>query len=572
MILQNVGATAKGGGVKIPSHPQLPRTPSDKSWVPTCLVSTVGGGKGWRCGWCPFLHRSLPTKNYGLFRPGQREGFCTRRGRLRLTPIVRQTSARQGKGGCGKAYTEMQRTCLQGTPDEKKKRTNSTKNKNVYELYRGEKKQYRWKNGRLQLTHRAGDDLETVNLGWKREWVEKLDDERRKIVGLVQNALFPTSVTNDYWSYSFWRALQRVSGGMLSVYSTQSMLQAVGVGSKKALPTSAALNWVLKDGFGKLGKLGIGTFYGSNFDANLKQAKFASSVLYMSCVGLEILTRRFPGQFLLLAGLANAGKGVGLATSLATQPAFNKSFALEENIASISAKGQVQTTLADMVGLGGAIGVARLAKQSPFLASVVPYVAFPLLSSLDLYCIHRSIKSIHLKTVNLGRGGIIAGHWVDHGRVLNASEVSSAEGLWGATKVDDGYLPLRIVSICKVAESPDHLSELVEDSKKKQYIFAFRGQGLQHPELCLVLKEGAQFADIMEALLQAAHLRRILRRTSVSGQGDTAKACEVKVALDRSKQLGEAHLEGLLQQMSTEQWQTNKFLLGSNGQRRLVCD
>lgn len=484
------------------------------------------------------------------------------------TPSIRT----EGKSGSGKTFTDMQRNCLQGTPEDKKKRTNTTSKINVYELYRGEKKNYRWKNGRLQLSHRTGGDAEGVQPGWKREWVEKLDNERRKIIGLAQNALFPTSVTDDYWSYSFWRALQRVSGGMLSVYSTQSMLQAVGVGSKKALPTSAALNWVLKDGFGKLGKLGIGSFYGSNFDANLKQAKFASSVLYMSCVGLEILTRRFPGQFLLLAGIANAGKGVGLATSLATQPAFNKSFALEENIASISAKGQVQTTLADMVGLGGAIAVARLAKQSPFLASVVPYVAFPLLSSLDLYCIHRSIKSIHLKTVNLGRGGIIAGHWVDHGQILNASEVSSVEGLWGPTKVDDGYLPLQVVSICKVAESPDHLYELVKDSKKKQYIFAYREQGLQRPELCLVLKEGAEFADIMEALLQAAHLRRILKRIPDSGHGGTAKECDVRFALARSKQLGEADLEGLLQQMSIEQWQTNKFLLGSNGQRRLVCN
>eukprot|EP00963_Diacronema_lutheri_P010283 scaffold997_cov333-Pavlova_lutheri.AAC.7 len=442
----------------------------------------------------------------------------------------------------------------------------------LYEVHRGEKKQARWKNGKLQLTHRVGDDEAGVEKGWKGEWIEVGNEWRKKIIGMAQNALFPTSVTEDYWTYSFWRALQRVSGGMLSVYSTQSMLQAVGVGSKKALPTSAALNWVLKDGFGKLGKLGVGTFYGSNFDANLKQAKFASSVLYMSCVGLEILTRRFPGQFLLLAGIANAGKGVGLTTSLATQPAFNKSFALEENIASISAKGQVQTTLADMVGLAGAIGVARLAKQSPLLTSAVPYLAFPLLSTLDLYCIHRSVKSIHLKTVNLGRGGIIVGHWVDHGQVLDASKVSSAEGLWGPSKVDNGYLPLRISSIRKVVNDPDHLHDLMEKSKGKQYIFAYKDKGLGCPELNLVLKQGAQFSDIMEALLRAAYLRRLLNPSLHGNNAHSTPRVDLEHAFARSQLLGETHVEGLLQQMSAEQWQTNKFLLGSNGQRRLICD
>lgn len=51
----------------------------------------------------------------------------------------------------------------------------------------------------------------------------------------------------------------------------------------------------------------------------------------------------FPQHFLLLAGLANVGKSIGLTTHISTQPAFGKSFARGENMADITAKAQVNS-------------------------------------------------------------------------------------------------------------------------------------------------------------------------------------------------------------------------------------
>ena len=50
----------------------------------------------------------------------------------------------------------------------------------------------------------------------------------------------------------------------------QSLLQAVGVGAKKSLPAAAGINWVLKDGLGRLGRLSVSTRFGTSFDSNLK--------------------------------------------------------------------------------------------------------------------------------------------------------------------------------------------------------------------------------------------------------------------------------------------------------------
>lgn len=57
---------------------------------------------------------------------------------------------------------------------------------------------------------------------------------------------------------------------MSSIFSTQSLLLAVGVGAKKTLPSAAAINWVLKDGLGRLGRLTVATKFGESFDADLK--------------------------------------------------------------------------------------------------------------------------------------------------------------------------------------------------------------------------------------------------------------------------------------------------------------
>lgn len=51
---------------------------------------------------------------------------------------------------------------------------------------------------------------------------------------------------------------------------TQSLLRAVGVGGRRSIPGVAALNWVVKDGLGRLGKLGYAAGYGRTFDSDLK--------------------------------------------------------------------------------------------------------------------------------------------------------------------------------------------------------------------------------------------------------------------------------------------------------------
>ena len=102
------------------------------------------------------------------------------------------------------------------------------------------------------------------------------------------------------------------ASSMLSIMATQQMLYALGVGGtlktnhfvtnicvasewvllrwlsgRAAVPTAAAVNWVLKDGLGRLGKFIVSTKFGNSFDSNLKRFRYNSSIIYSVSRGMR---------------------------------------------------------------------------------------------------------------------------------------------------------------------------------------------------------------------------------------------------------------------------------------------
>lgn len=150
----------------------------------------------------------------------------------------------------------------------------------------GQKQQrYVWDGKRIRVARNGAlsgaqqnTDVRVRVAAWARDTMDNL-----------AHAFFPSNhdVTPDYWGYAQWRALHRIFSSMGGVFATQSMLQAVGVGAQRALPASAAINWVLKDGLGRLGRLSVATQWGRSFDADLK-VRFLVCVWESLCVFLPI--------------------------------------------------------------------------------------------------------------------------------------------------------------------------------------------------------------------------------------------------------------------------------------------
>ncbi|PNH12864.1 hypothetical protein TSOC_000128 [Tetrabaena socialis] len=85
---------------------------------------------------------------------------------------------------------------------------------------------------------------------------------------------FPDSVAPQYAPYMFWRGVQYFFGGAISVFTTQSLLGALGVAGGYRGEAAAAINWVIKDGAGRLGRL-LFARWGRELDCELKQFRLA---------------------------------------------------------------------------------------------------------------------------------------------------------------------------------------------------------------------------------------------------------------------------------------------------------
>jgi hypothetical protein len=144
---------------------------------------------------------------------------------------------------------------------------------------------------------------------------------------------FPNSVTSDYLDYSLWRGVQGIASQISGVLATQSLLYAVGLG-KGAIPTAAAINWVLKDGIGYLSKIMLSK-YGRHFDVHPKGWRLFADLLENAAFGMEMLTPVFPQFFVMIGAAAGAGRSAAALIQAATRSCFNAGFASQRNFAEV---------------------------------------------------------------------------------------------------------------------------------------------------------------------------------------------------------------------------------------------
>ncbi|GBG73461.1 hypothetical protein CBR_g16803 [Chara braunii] len=234
---------------------------------------------------------------------------------------------------------------------------------------------------------------------------------------------FPQSVSDDYVAHTQWRMGQVAASQVNFVLCTQALLYAVGLG-KGAIPTAAAINWVLKDGVGFLSKL-ILTKYGRDFDENPKSWRFLADFGENIAYGLELMTPTFPHLFVFLGAGAGAVRASSGLIQAATRGCFNASFAAQRNFADVVAKGEAQGMVSKWVGI--AIGIAvssKVGNRGPAL-----WATYLTICALHLYCNMKSYQTVHLRTLNPYRAALAFSHYLHTGQMPGTKEVNREEPL-----------------------------------------------------------------------------------------------------------------------------------------------
>jgi hypothetical protein len=140
---------------------------------------------------------------------------------------------------------------------------------------------------------------------------------------------------------------------------------------------------------------------GRRFDSDAKRWRFRASLVYALGNYLEIVTYINPTLFLLWATLANSCKQVAMLTSSATRTALYNSFrdGKRENIADITAKGEAQIAVVDLLGI--AFGVTLSKAVGTSVQSVL--TTYVILQVLELNMLFREVRSVQFNVMNFER-------------------------------------------------------------------------------------------------------------------------------------------------------------------------
>ncbi|KAL7231898.1 hypothetical protein ACSBR2_010012 [Camellia fascicularis] len=397
----------------------------------------------------------------------------------------------------------------------------------------------------------------------------------------LRNFFLPGEVCGNYLEYVKWKFLHRVFSSALQVLATQAMFRAIGIGFSHSLPSAAALNWVLKDGLGRLSRCIYTASLASSFDTNLKRVRFSTSVLFSLSIGVELLTPAFPQYFLLVASIANIAKQISLACYLATGTAVHRSFAVADNLGEVSAKAQIQTVCFDNLGLMLAAALNILFRNNLRLQASLPFVVYPIFSAIDLIGIYQGLKHVHLQTLTKDRLEIIINMWIQLGCVPSPADVSEEEGIDFMWSKGRGLWPIRIGCLNPKSQLPRLSMMTMQSLNGEDFYFICleilcSGVAKTWQQGILVcVREGAGTADVITGLLQACHIRKailssVCKWESILAAPDSSDSVSRHwfQLIEDSKRIAQRDFNLLNEQMLGLGWACKNILLSTQEQAR----
>lgn len=363
---------------------------------------------------------------------------------------------------------------------------------------------------------------------------------------------YPDSVGPDYIGYTRWRLAAFFFGGGVGVFSTQGLLLAVGVGRQSAAPLAAALQWVIRDGLGRAGRM-LFSQVGTGFDAETKQYRLAAAFVLNTSCALESVTPAVPHLFLPLACLANMAKGASTVAAASTRSAIYRSFMRRENLGDITAKQETVGVAGDLLGTAMGILLSRLTAHSKRMATV----AFVSLSFAHLFSVYREVKGIQLGTLNRQRAHRMIQMYLDSSRVPSLSEGNKDERILNRPWLDSLHAPnidlgARLHECAPDAEALKYLLRLYRNDK---YLFVYEDTRMK-----VVLRKDASSHDCLKAFLHADYFWRLYKER---GERESRN----RDLLEESYKFTKHNFDSFAREAAQHGWRTTSVLLRPIGRR-----
>lgn len=388
----------------------------------------------------------------------------------------------------------------------------------------------------------AGTDVPGAELTVK-ETATRVRTWRGKAVDRVTRYFlpdgYPHSVGPDYREYTKYRGTAFFFGGALGVFSTQGLLLAVGVGRQSAAPLAAALQWVIRDGVGRGGRM-LFSQLGTGFDAETKQYRLAAAfVLNMACA-IEAAAPAATRLFLPLACVANMAKGASTVTAASTRGAIYRSFMRRENLGDITAKQETVGVAGDLAGTAVGIALSRATAGNPRVAAG----AFLALSVAHFAAAYGEVKAVQLRTLNRQRAHRLIKAYLRSGTVPTVETVNRAERVLNRPWLDSLHAPNIELGarLGEAAPDAEALSYLLRLYASDRYLFVYEGTRMK-----IVLRNDASSHDALKAFLHADVFWRQYKRSGAARDGRRS-AGRHRQLLEESHAFVRAHFDSFVRE------------------------
>lgn len=369
---------------------------------------------------------------------------------------------------------------------------------------------------------------------------------------------YPHSVGPDYREYTKFRGTAFFFGGALGVFSTQGLLLAVGVGRQSAAPLAAALQWVIRDGVGRGGRM-LFSQLGTGFDAETKQYRLAAAfVLNMACA-IEAAAPAATRLFLPLACVANMAKGASTVTAASTRGAIYRSFMRRENLGDITAKQETVGVAGDLAGTAVGIALSRATAGNPRVAAG----AFLALSVAHFAAAYGEVKAVQLRTLNRQRAHRLIKAYLRSGAVPTVETVNRAERVLNRPWLDSLHAPNIELGarLGEAAPDAEALSYLLRLYAADRYLFVYEGTRMK-----IVLRNDASSHDALKAFLHADVFWRQYKRSGAARDGRRS-AGRHRQLLEESHAFARAHFDSFVSEADAAGFRTDSVLLRPIGRR-----
>ncbi|CAN6462175.1 unnamed protein product [Victoria cruziana] len=379
--------------------------------------------------------------------------------------------------------------------------------------------------------------------------VKVIDDSRpifHRMIESFTNKFFPSgypySVGEGYLTYTKFRAMQHFSSAALSVLSTQSLLFAAGLRPTPAQAT--AVSWVLKDGMQHIGKL-ICSNMGARMDSEPKRWRIFADILYDIGTGLEVLSPLFPHLFLEMAGIGNFAKGMAVVAARATRLPIYSSFAKENNLSDLFAKGEAISTLFNVVGMGVGIQLA-----STICASMQgKLVVAPLLSIVHIYSVTEEMRAAPVNTLNPQRTAMIVEEFIKTGHVSSPADLRYKESLLFPDRLIKEAGNVKVGRrLHEAVRMPSRLRKAKEMFSREKFLLVCGDKWMD-----MILEHGATGEDALRGWLVAAYAEG---RDKPEGRACMDTLSEAYVKMNHA-------FPSFITEVQKRGWHTDQFLDGT---------